>query len=166
MFFAFFLELYSSSSYNKGRGIFAILRYVVFLAYILAIFKFYIDTQDVVYYIFTVWGNPGPDQKMSYKPKSYICMYSNSTVQHNHIGHIWLYMSIMLYSTHTYPCFSPFQGKVLVPCGTTDEPSPYSLNRKKNIIFFIVACMATITLVCNLSYFRFLGKRSAQDIIS
>ena len=27
MFFAFFLKLYSSSSYNKGRGIFAILRY-------------------------------------------------------------------------------------------------------------------------------------------
>ena len=63
-------------------------------------------------------------------------MYSNSTVQHNHIGHIWLYMSIMLYSTHTYPCFSPFQGKVLVPCGTTDEPSPYSLNRKKKYYLF------------------------------
>ena len=28
MFFTIFLELYSSSSYNKGRGIFAILRYV------------------------------------------------------------------------------------------------------------------------------------------
>ena len=28
MFFAFFLELYSSSSYNKGRVVFAILRYV------------------------------------------------------------------------------------------------------------------------------------------
>ena len=27
MFFAFFLKLYSSSSYNKGRGVFAILRY-------------------------------------------------------------------------------------------------------------------------------------------
>ena len=28
MFFAFFLELYSSSSYNKGRVVFAILRYL------------------------------------------------------------------------------------------------------------------------------------------
>ena len=28
MFFVFFLELYSSSSYNKGRVVFAILRYV------------------------------------------------------------------------------------------------------------------------------------------
>ena len=29
MFFAFFLELFSSSSYNKGHGVFAILWYVV-----------------------------------------------------------------------------------------------------------------------------------------
>ena len=29
MFFAFFLELYSSSSYNKGRVVFAIIRYVL-----------------------------------------------------------------------------------------------------------------------------------------
>ena len=28
MFFAFFLKLYSSSSYDKGQGIFAILRYM------------------------------------------------------------------------------------------------------------------------------------------
>ena len=28
MFFAYFLELFSSSRYNKGRGVFAILRYV------------------------------------------------------------------------------------------------------------------------------------------
>ena len=28
MFFAIFLELYSNSRYNKGRGVFAILRYV------------------------------------------------------------------------------------------------------------------------------------------
>ena len=27
MFFAFFLELFSSSSYNKGSGVFAILQY-------------------------------------------------------------------------------------------------------------------------------------------
>ena len=28
MFFAIFLELYSNSSYNKGRGVFAIIRYL------------------------------------------------------------------------------------------------------------------------------------------
>ena len=35
MFFAYFLELFSSSRYNKGRGILAILRYILgFIKYL------------------------------------------------------------------------------------------------------------------------------------